>query len=308
MRPERRRTARVLGKLVHLFTLTCALSFTGVDMGHAAEIELTSTAVLRAKYADLAPQFANNVFGRPVVLESAEATGNLRGDVYAVLRHPYASAQVALKDPAHWCDILILHLNIKYCRAVAAGSGTMLEVNIGRKSDQPIEKSYRVEFAYRVQEASQDHLAVVLDADKGPVGTRDYRILLEAVALKDGQTFMHLAYSYGYGTAARLGLMAYLGTAGSKKVGFTVTGRRNNGQAVYIDGLRGVIERNTMRYYLAIEAYLGALSAPRQAQLDKRLIDWYTAVERYPLQLHEIGQQEYLEMKRREYRRQQAAP
>jgi hypothetical protein len=276
-------------------------------MGHAAEIELTSTAVLRAKYADLAPQFANNAFGRPLVLESTEATGNLRGDVYAVLRHPYAFAQVALKDPAHWCDILILHLNIKYCRAVAAGSGTVLEVNIGRKLDQPIEKSFRVEFAYRVREATVDHLVVMLDADKGPVGTRDYRILLETVALKDGQTFMHLAYSYAYGTAARLGLMAYLGTAGSKKVGFTVTSHRNNGQPVYIDGLRGLIERNTMRYYLAIEAYLGALSLPRTAQLDKRLNDWYAAVERYPLQLHEIGQQEYLEMKRREYQRQQAA-
>ncbi len=307
MRPERNLSACVLRKIVQLFFLTCALSVIGVDMGRAAEIELTSTAVLRAKYADLAPQLANNAYGRPLVLESTEAAGNLRGDVYAVLRHPYASAQVALKDPAHWCDILILHLNIKYCRPAAAGSGTILEVNIGRKLDQPIEKSFRVEFAYRVREATVDHLAVMLDADKGPVGTRDYRILLEAVPLKDGQTFMHLAYSYAYGTAARLGLMAYLGTAGSKKVGFTVTGHRNNGQPVYIDGLRGLIERNTMRYYLAIEAYLGALALPRPAQLDKRLNDWYAAVERYPLQLHEIGQQEYLEMKRREYQRQQAA-
>jgi hypothetical protein len=86
-----------------------------------------------------------------------------------------------------------------------------------------------------------------------------------------------------------------------------VTGRRNSGQAIYIDGMRGLIERNTMRYYLAIEAYLGALSAPAAAQLDKRLNDWYAAVERYPLQLHEISLQEYLEMKRREYVRQQAA-
>ena len=165
-------------------------------MGHAAGIELTSTAVLRAKYADLSPQLASNAFGKPLVLESAEAAGSSRGDVYAVLRHPYASAQVALKDPANWCDILILHLNTKFCRAIVAGSGTVLEVNIGRKSDQPIEKSYRVEFAYRVREATAEHLAVVLDADKGPIGTRDYRILLEAVPLKDGQTFMHLAYAY----------------------------------------------------------------------------------------------------------------
>ena len=42
------------------------------------------------------------------------------------------------------------------------------------------------------------------------------------------------------------------------------------------------------------------------AQLEKRLHDWYAAVERYPRQLHEIGLQQYLEMKRRECLRQQS--
>jgi hypothetical protein len=70
--------------------------------------------------------------------------------------------------------------------------------------------------------------------------------------------------------------------------------------------MRGVVERNTMRYYLAIEAFLGALSELPQAQLEKRLHDWFAAVERYPLQLHEMEQGAYLDMKRREYRRQQA--
>ena len=60
-----------------------------------------------------------------------------------------------------------------------------------------------------------------------------------------------------------------------------------------------------MRYYLAIEAFLGALSVPPRARLEKRLHDWFAAVERYPLQLHELEQGEYLDMKRREYLRQQ---
>ena len=89
-------------------------------------------------------------------------------------------------------------------------------------------------------------------------------------------------------------------------MGFTVTGTRNDGQVAYIDGLRGLIERNTMRYYLAIEAYFGALSVAPSAQLEKRLRDWYASAERYPRQLHEIAQQDYLEMKRRETLRQQS--
>ncbi len=277
-------------------------------MIYAEETNVNPATALRAKYAELRGKLDDNPFQKPLYLESSEASGKLTGSMYALLRDPFPTVQSALKEPEHWCDILILHLNTKYCRASAQGTGTMLKVNIGRRSDQPIEQSYRVDFAYRVIEAGPDHLAVVLDADKGPLGTRNYRILLEAVPLKNGQTFLHLAYSYVYGTGAKLALLAYLGTAGRSKVGFTVTGRRNDGQVVYIDGLRGLIERNTMRYFLAIEAYLGALSLAPSAQLEKRLMDWYASVERYPRQLHEIGQQDYLQMKRREYQRQQAEP
>ena len=268
----------------------------------------TLATVLRAKYTELSGKLADNPFQKPLYLDSSENAGEVRGNLYALIQEPFPAVQFALKEPANWCDILILHLNTKYCRASSERAWTVLKVNIGRKAEQPIAQSYRVEFSYRVIAATPDHLAVVLDAAKGPFGTRNYSILLEAIPLKGGQTFVHLAYSYSYGTAAKLAMHAYLSTAGSKKVGFTVTGKRDDGQVEYIDGLRGLVERNTMRYYLAIEAYLGALSVPPSAQLEKRLRDWYAAVERYPRQLHEIEQSDYLEMKRREYMRQQAEP
>jgi hypothetical protein len=266
-----------------------------------------AAAALQAKYAELTSKLANNAFGKPLYLESSQTSGELNANVYALLAHPFKLVQSELGQPARWCDILILHPNTKYCRTSSAGAQILLNVNIGRKSDQPIEQSYRVDFVYRVVQATPDYLAVVLHADKGPVGTRDYRLLLEAVPLRNGQTFLHLGYSYGYGATAKLALLAYLGTAGRGKVGFTVTGRKTDGQPVYVDGLRGVIERNTMRYYLAIEAYLGALSLPPPAQLDKRLADWYTATEHYARQLHEISQREYFELKRKEAERQQSA-
>ena len=70
--------------------------------------------------------------------------------------------------------------------------------------------------------------------------------------------------------------------------------------------MRGALERNTMRYYLALDAYLDALSAPPQAQFEKRLRTWFASTERYALQLHEVTLGDYLEMKRKEYKRQQA--
>jgi hypothetical protein len=60
-----------------------------------------------------------------------------------------------------------------------------------------------------------------------------------------------------------------------------------------------------MRYFLAIDAYLGALGAPPAARVEQSFQRWYDATEKYPRQLHEVERTAYLEMKRREYRRQQ---
>jgi hypothetical protein len=51
-----------------------------------------------------------------------------------------------------------------------------------------------------------------------------------------------------------IAMKTYLATLGSSKVGFTVTRRQSNGQPEYIRGMRGLVERNAMRYYLAIDA------------------------------------------------------
>jgi hypothetical protein len=121
--------------------------------------------------------------------------------------------------------------------------------------------------------------------------------------LDNGGTFIHLTYSYRYGLAGQLAMQTYLATIGLGKVGFTVVGTQSSGSPRYIGGMRGVAERNTMRYYLAIEAFLGNLSAPPQTRLEQSLRDWFAAIERYPRQLHELEQNEYLDMKRREHLR-----
>jgi hypothetical protein len=100
-----------------------------------------------------------------------------------------------------------------------------------------------------------------------------------------------------------MAMRGYLATIGRDKVGFSIVAKKSDGQPVYIGGTRGVVERNTMRYYLAIEAYLAALSVPPGKQLESRLSAWYAGVERYPLQLHELDRDEYLAMKRKEIRR-----
>jgi len=260
-------------------------------------------ATLRARHAALQDKFANNQFGRPLVLESVESSGDLKGDVYAVVDHPFAMVQQALQSADHWCDILILHLNVKRCKA-GGGAAKTLNLSVGRKFDQPIEEAYQLNFAYRVVAATSDYLQVQLSADEGPLSTKNYRIQVEAVPVDAKRSVIHMSYAYGYGFAAKIAMQTYLSTIGSAKVGFTILDRKD-GKPVYQAGVLGLLERNTMRYYLAIEAYLSAYSLPAADQFEKRIREWYASTERYAPQLHEMEQSEYLDMKRKEMRRQQ---
>ena len=187
----------------------------------------------------------------------------------------------------------------------ARGPATALSVAIGRKYDQPLGEAFRVEFAYRLVASSPGYVAVEFNAPRGPLGTTDNRIMLEAVPLEPGRAFLHLRYAHEFGLEARLAMDAYLATTGSGKVGFTTIEAPGAREPRFIGGMRGTIERNTMRYYLAIDAYLGTLAAPPAQRFEQSIERWYLATERYARQLHDVDRATYLEMKRREYQRQQ---
>src|SRR5260221_731199 len=118
---------------------------------------------------------------------------------------------------------------------------------------------------------------------------------------------LHLVSREGSNEVCALAMQTYLGTVGSSKVGFTVVGREGDGSAKYVGGMLGATERNTMRYFLAIESYLASLEAPPGRQVEKRLNDWFAATEKYPRQLHEMDRGEYVAMKQRETQRLRAA-
>ena len=251
---------------------------------------------LRTRHAAMQDKFQKNQFGRPLVLESTQTSGDLRGDVYTVVDHPFATVKQALQVNDHWCDILILHLNVKRCRS--GPDGKSIHLNVGRKFDQALEDAYLLEFDWRLSAATADYFAVHLSADDGPLSTKNYRIQVEAIPLDAKRSLIHMSYAYGYGFAARMAIQTYLTTIGRNKVGFSITGRNAEGKPVYIGGVLGLLERNTMRYYLAIDAYLVAYSLPPAEQFERRIQEWYASTERYAAQLHEMEQNAYLEMKR----------
>lgn len=288
-----------------ILLLVCGMGFAD-GKSVAAESDV-SVEPLRAKYAELGEQLRDNPFQRALYLDSSESSTDLKGEIYAVVDYPFAVVNAALNNPAHWCDVLILHINVKYCNASGHGDGTVLSVNIGRKYYQPLEDAHRLDFDYRAVVTTPEYFALELNADEGPLSTHDYRIWIEVASLDGGRSFLHVTYAYEFGLLGRLAMQVYLATIGRDKVGFTVTDTLPNGRPVYIKGVRGVVERNTMRYYLAIDAYLNALTASPEDQLEKRLQQWYRSAEQYARQLHEVERGDYLEMKQREYQRQQVA-
>lgn len=299
MRPPKARFAR-------------ALAFAGLLLalcGSAAAVAAIAPADAQRPGADLRERFARmrgeiaaSGFGRPLRLISEDGDHVLKGDVYAHVDHPFAEVEAALHEPDQWCDVLVLPFNVKRCDARGRGDGSALTIYIARKAAQSADHAFRADFRFRVEALEREYMRIALRADSGPLGTRDYRIVLEATPEDATHTIVHLSYSYGYGMVSEMAMQAYLATAGAAKVGFTVEGRDDRGKPVYVRGMRGVMERNTMRYFLAIDAYLHSLSAPAASRIEARIARWFDTTERYPRQLHEMERDDYVAMKRREVR------
>ena len=269
----------------------------------AAQAAASAVEGLRARYTELEPRLKQNPYNRPLVIESIESDRRVRGSVYAVVNYPFATVTKGLNNPRSWCDVFILHINTKYCHPTAENGATSLAVYIGKKTPEPLNSAHRTNFAYQSVSVTSEFMDIRLHAVEGPFGTSNYRVALTAVPLPDNKTFIHLSYSYAFNFAGKVSMGAYFATVGSRKIGFS----RVPGSDKYIGGMRGLIERNTMRYYLAIDSFLGSLDAPPAEQLDRRLKSWFAAVEQYPRQLHEMDRPEYISMKLEEYKRQQTA-
>jgi hypothetical protein len=268
-------------------------------------LESMNELSLKAKYLELTKQFQINPFFRPLIIHSGESPNHLKGDIYAIVDAGYPAFNGAFSNQSQWCDALILNLNVKYCYQIKSPDGYSLTINLGKKYPQPLLDTYQIKFKSQDIIDTPQYFCVEYLANSGPLGTSGYRILLEAIPLDNNRTFLHFTYAYSFGFAARFAMQTYISTLGRNKVGFTVIGKKRDGQPIFIQGIRGIVERNAMRFYLAIDAYVATRNLPIEKQFKRSLEYWYGSSERYPIQLHEVELNEYLEMKYQEYERQQ---
>lgn len=267
----------------------------------ALALSAASAGTLQQRYEDLRPQLASSPFGLPLHMESSERDGHVAGAVLAVVNHAFPGIASALRGSSAWCEVLILHVNFSGCEVVGAdGAAEKIRLKMSRKGSDPDADTHEIKFRFVQVESSAGRFLVRLTAARGPLGTHDYRLEFEAAPLeaaRSAKSLVRLSYGYGFGGAAQLAMSTYLQTAGKDKVGFTVTGRDAKGAPEYVGGLRGVLERNTMRYYLAVDSFLRSGSQPRAVRKSWRFNAWFDATERYRRQLHELTKQEYLRSK-----------
>ena len=273
--------------------------------GALADAPTDPAAALRARYLALNQQLENSSIQRGLYLESTDSSRAPRGDAYAVIEYPLATVAAAFASPANWCESLILHLNVQYCRASTSDGGPQLSAAVGKKTNQPLEDTHRINFIYKVAVSSADYTRVELSSREGPLGTGNYLIALELTSLDEQRSFMHLQYSYTQGLLTRWASSVYFSTRGRDKVGFTWIHDEDDPPHL-VRGIRGALERNTMRYYLAVEAYLQALGSPAPQRFESSLQRWFADTERFARQLREVKHDDYIAMKRGQYLRQQA--
>jgi hypothetical protein len=238
---------------------------------------------------------------------SQEDDRQAEGQVWGLIDLPYPALATRLQTPTAWCEVLILHLNVKYCRASGAPGSPILEVAVGRKFDQPLSQAQWLRFTGRWN-ASTQGLQLDLQAPHGPMGTHDYRIVLEAAPWDSRHSLTQLRYACGYGLWARWGLQAYLATWGGDKVGFSMLSSRPDLPGMPVRGIRGLVERNAMRYLLALQAWAASLRLPEEQQTEARLEAWFDATQQFAPQLYEVPRDDYLRMKRSELKRQKEVP
>ena len=263
-------------------------------------------------YQSMRPRMVPSPFGRALALDSTETDQRINGDIYAVLDVSLPRLEVVNRDSVRWCEVLLLISNTKNCAVGEAQGAPTLLLRMGTKGPQNLGSTTPMNFRFASSVAKAQVLETLLKSDTGPMGTKDGMLRLRAIALGADTSFMHLHYSYSTSFAGRLATEVYLQTLGRGKVGFSkdapdLAQRMPPAEGPFVGGVRGIVERNTMRYFLGLSCALQFASNDTPAQRFAQMAPcWYDETERYPLQLHEMPRQDYLDMKRAEYAR--AAP
>jgi hypothetical protein len=261
---------------------------------------------LSGHYLKIEENLLHSPLLRPLQINSQSNADHLSGEIYAVVEFEMTKINSIAGSSERWCEVMLLLSNCQAC-VVSANNRDALLVRMSSSKTADMDSTPPTEFKLIVKSIKDDYLDIALAANEGPLGTRNINLNLRAIPLSNGRSFVHLHYAYDTQWLGRMAMQTYLQTAGRGKTGFSRT-KDTKGEPTPISGVRGVIERNTMRYFLGFECALSLKSLTEPERFRSMSQCWYEQVEKYPLQLHEMQRTEYLDMKSLEYGRHRNSP
>lgn len=236
----------------------------------------------------------------PFFLEASETDDAFQARIGAIFEGvTFDRFSTALSDARQWCELVILHLNVKGCTAIDKADPPGIVFYAGRKEYQALDDAEVLELSFEAQSAERV-LNVSMFAEEGPYDTYDYQLAVHAIPVPEG-VYAEFRIGQRFGEIAlRLGTL-YLKTLGRNKVGFSVVKRDKEGEPVYVRGRRGVVERNAVRYLIALDVFFATEDLAQEVRFERRARMWFDETYRYRTQLYELRRSKYLEFKKKEY-------
>lgn len=256
-------------------------------------------ASLNKRYYAIKKYLDQSQFETPIYIHSSLSKQSLKGEVYGLIHNPditFEQLGKAFANYKNWCEFIPLHLNVKACIYQRINKRRYLTFYVGRKFYQAPEDVYRVRYRFRLVTMTKGYFNVVLNAPYGPAGTSNYLLQLEVMKVEDMILFRVIS-SYTPSRRSRFGTSIYLSTKGKNKTGFTVVGVGDDGKPVYVRGIKGIIERNVIRYFLAGKAFMATRKLPYDKRYKALLQYWFLETEKYHKQLYEMSKKQYLKAK-----------
>lgn len=272
-----------------------AIAFGLVLLTLVESLWASSVDELVAHYRELTTHVDDNPFHAPVAVRSDEQGDTLSAEVYGVLDQPFSVIAEELGEAQAWCAFMTLSLHIKACTWTPATSTITLYV--GTKDYQTPDEAYEVQ--YRFKASREPELIVIeLESSHGPMGAKRNRLTVEAMSM-NGETILHFTSSIEMSTVSRLATATYLATLGRHRIGFSLIDD-GEGKKTPVKGVKGMIERNAMRYYLALQTHIEQRKEPETLRFERSINSWFDLTERYHDQLYEVPREKYIENKKRE--------
>ena len=258
---------------------------------------------LSGRYPELQEAARRGPFGLPLQVRSEERETLVSAEIHGIIDHPFRALAATFTDPGGWCDFLVLNPNIKTCTFRREAQESLLTLYIGSKSYRAPESATEQVYRFLVRARQPEYVAISLTAPRGLLGTTAHRFEFEAGSVA-GKTVVALSSSFEPSMLSKLLTGIYLSTLGRNRIGFSREATEAGVPAGYVRGVKGMIERNVMRYYLALKAFLDTSDRPADRQFEARASLAYDLMDLYPAQLRQMKKAEYLDIKSREHQNQ----